>query len=320
MIKLNAFDDVLSSLKVSGMCLLAEDYTPPWAVSIPDGAELGKALSAPRDTRLFAFHLVRRGSFELHIDGEPLLVSAGEVVILTGSQSHIMANGKAAETIDFFDLINDRPAYLDAESEQEPTSLICGAFLLGNASNNPLISALPPVIHADVSRETGDRTLHLLAQLLISQTENNRHLESSMSARILEMFCAEAIRLYVKTNDPAKQGWFRGLNDEKIGAALNHIHARPEAPWSVASLAREVGMSPSRFAARFRQTLETSPMNYVTRWRMNIASRILIETKHTTSHVAHKVGYESTPAFTRAFTRHYNAPPARWRREQRAQA
>lgn len=309
-----AFNDVLNSLKVSGVCLLAERYQPPWAIAIPDGKNLGKMHGLDESTRVVAFHLLRDGEIDLHTDDETTHVSAGEVVICTGSQSHVMSSGDNARVTAFEDLLKNRPSDLFVEHGDNTTDMICGVFLLANIRNNPLIDALPSIIQADVSGKNGSKTLSLLAQLLAEQVDDDRRFTNDMSARVLEMLCAEAIRVYLEKDGSSRPGWFAGLSDPKIGAALNHIHSQPESRLTVSLLARDVGMSTSRFAARFRQTLGISPMNYVTSWRMNIASRLLTETRLNTETIARKVGYDSPPAFSRAFAKHYNTPPARWRR------
>ena len=71
--------------------------------------------------------------------------------------------------------------------------------------------------------------------------------------------------------------------------------------------------SPSRFAARFSATLGESPMIYVTKWRMYIASQLLEGNQYSIDQVSHQVGYESLAAFSRAFKRHVGVPPAKWR-------
>lgn len=295
--------------------MLNEEYVSPWKISIPDGNALRKLITAPIDSRIAAFHLVRKGSFELQTQDETLQVNNGEVVICTGGNSHLMVKGQT-ETITPFEQLLDKTSNNDNQQDKNTTALICGVFLLGNVSNNPLINALPEVIHVDVSGHRGGKTLQLLANLLITQLEKPENANNFMTARILEMLCVEAIKDYVQSQSSSKACWFSGLSDPKIGAALNQIHDHPGAPISVDYLAKGVGMSGSRFASRFREKIGMSPMNYVTRWRMNIASRLLIETKLTTETIARKVGYESPPAFSRAFNRQYNKPPARWRREQ----
>ena len=108
-------------------------------------------------------------------------------------------------------------------------------------------------------------------------------------------------------------GWLSALKDPLIGRTIEAIHQQPGHHWSVKGLAEIVAMSPSRFAARFAQTLGESPMAYVTRWRMYIASRMLENLKNPVEHIANTVGYESLAAFSRAFKRHAGLPPATWR-------
>lgn len=275
---------------------------------------MGRLLGLDDTTRVIAFHLLRTGNVDLVTDDETIRVSAGEVIICTGSQSHVMSSGKGAKVIAFEDLIKNRPAQRFAEDDDDLTDMICGVFLLANSRNNPLVDALPAMIKADISGKTGGKSLALLAQLLAEQVNEDQRFTNDMSARVLEMLCAEAIRVYLEKDGAKRPGWFAGLSDPKIGAALNHIHNNPESRLTVSVLARDVGMSTSRFAARFRQTLGVSPMNYVTRWRMNVASRLLVETRLNTETIARKVGYDSPPAFSRAFAKHYKTPPARWRR------
>jgi len=108
-------------------------------------------------------------------------------------------------------------------------------------------------------------------------------------------------------------GWFSALKDPLIGRAIEIIHAQPGFKWSVKNLAERVTISPSRFAARFSETLGEPPMVYITKWRMYIASQMLDENQHSIDQIANDVGYESMAAFSRAFKKHVGLPPATWR-------
>jgi AraC-like DNA-binding protein len=55
-------------------------------------------------------------------------------------------------------------------------------------------------------------------------------------------------------------------------------------------------------------------MQYLTRWRMQIAARLLAEGTRKVAAVAREVGYDSEAAFSRAFKKAAGVPPARWRR------
>ena len=69
-------------------------------------------------------------------------------------------------------------------------------------------------------------------------------------------------------------------------------------------------------AERFQQLVGSSPMQYLTQWRMILAANLLRNSNATLAHIAEDVGYQTDTAFIRAFRREFGAPPATWRRSQ----
>lgn len=308
-----AFDDTLSALQIQGSVLLNEVYAPPWAIRIPPGAELRAHLRAAADTRTIPFHLVRHGGFTLRLDsGAHEAVHAGEVAVVFGGAGHVMYEQSPFAPVEFADILKGGYAQVRAPRAGD-SELICGVFLLKNATRNPLFDALPPLLRADVTGRFGGSTLRMLSELLAREVGADLPGRAFMSARVLEMLCAEAIRAHMALNGCDAPGWFAGLRDPKVGAALNRIHADPGAPLSVPRLAAEVGMSGSRFAARFREKTGVSPMRYVSNWRMNLAARLLAESSQSIAQIAGQVGYDSLPAFARAFRKEFDCPPGKWR-------
>jgi hypothetical protein len=92
-------------------------------------------------------------------------------------------------------------------------------------------------------------------------------------SRLADVLVVQAVRAHVAQTGGGRKGWLRALVDPQIGRALSLIHERPEDDWTVESLASKVGMSRSAFAARFAQLVEEPPLTYLTRWRMQKASR-----------------------------------------------
>ncbi len=313
----DALGDVLSSLKVSGQILLAEEYQPPWGIAIPGGVELARELATPRQSRVVPFHFVRRGSFELHRQNtDPLIVRAGEIAICTGSQSHHMIQGEPERVVPFPELLRESVNPLSARGQGGSTELVCGVFLLNHTVSNPFVEALPAVIHADAAAGLGGHTLDLLMRLLLAELRMTRDGSAYMASRLVELVCAESLRQYLDQRSHLQPGWFRGMREPKIAAALRAIHAAPEAEHAVGSLAAGVNLSASRFAARFREVMGESVMSYVTRWRMNLACRLLTETDASVEQVGCRVGYDSAPSFSRAFTRRCGVSPSRFRNAQ----
>jgi AraC-like DNA-binding protein len=73
-------------------------------------------------------------------------------------------------------------------------------------------------------------------------------------------------------------------------------------------------MSRSAFAARFKELVGESPMQYVTRWRMNVAMTWLNEEDAPLDEIAGRLGYQSDAAFSRAFKRFIGVSPGDARR------
>jgi AraC family transcriptional regulator, alkane utilization regulator len=94
------------------------------------------------------------------------------------------------------------------------------------------------------------------------------------------------------------------------------LHAQPAYAWTVDELARKVGMSRSALAQRFTELVGEPPMQYLTRWRLQIAAQELLSGGRSLATVAALVGYESEAAFNRAFKREFGLPPAGWRKNR----
>lgn len=151
-------------------------------------------------------------------------------------------------------------------------------FRLRSAPLNPLLSALPPVLKLDTGDDVSHPKLARISEMMALELDAGTR-DSFTLSRLLELFCAEAIRAHQAREGAASPGWFRAIADTKIGEAIGHIHQSPGHGWTVAALAERVAMSPSRFAARFRETIGISAMAYVARWRMSVACRLLRETE-----------------------------------------
>lgn len=138
-----------------------------------------------------------------------------------------------------------------------------------------------------------------------------------MLAKLSEALFIETLRTYAATLPDNHTGWLAAARDHHIGKALAVMHNQIAHPWTIASLANEVGLSRTALVDRFTERLAVPPITYLTRWRMQLAARALVTTSYNTARIAADVGYESEAAFSRAFKREMGLPPARFRRETR---
>jgi AraC-like DNA-binding protein len=146
-------------------------------------------------------------------------------------------------------------------------------------------------------------------RLIAAEAQTLRPGGEAVITRLSDILVIQAIRSWIE-NDPAGQsGWLGALQDPQIGRAISLVHRDPARAWTVASLARELAMSRSAFAARFTQLAGEPVMRYVTRWRMHVALDWLREDGVSVAELASRLGYESEAAFSRAFKRTIGVSP-----------
>ena len=138
----------------------------------------------------------------------------------------------------------------------------------------------------------------------------------TMLARLAEVMFVEALRRFIEAY-PTQMGWLAGMSDELVGRSLAALHSRPGDPWTLDVLARHVATSRSVLAERFTGLLGMAPMQYLARWRMQLATELLAGSKASIAEIAHRLGYGSEAALSRAFKRIVGVSPAHWRRGRR---
>jgi AraC-like DNA-binding protein len=135
-----------------------------------------------------------------------------------------------------------------------------------------------------------------------------------MLGRLTELMFVEIIREYMEHLSPNQHGWLAAVRDPYVGKALRLVHEHPRRQWTVDALAHEVAISRSGLALRFSRLLGESPMKYLSGWRMHLAKQMLRDSSDNVQAIAERIGYESEPAFNRAFKKATGCPPATWRR------
>lgn len=311
--KCDPLDDALHDLRVAGSVLLHESYAAPWSIDIPDENRLRAMLGIDAALRVVLFHFVRRGRFELHMPGGDIVtISSPQVAICSVGAAHRMTCGKGARPVSIERVLRGQGPARSRHPPGEETELVCGAFFLNASPLNPLLGALPHLMTVNTGDASFSPMLAGVAWMLAHEIDRQA-LAGFTVGRLLELFCAEAIRAYLRDGGAHQTGWFKGLADPRIADALGRVHAEPGRAWTVDELASGASLSPSRFAARFKAATGIPVMTYVSRWRANVACRLLQDASLSLSEIAGKVGYESQPAFSRAFRAQIGQPPAAWR-------
>jgi AraC-like DNA-binding protein len=260
------------------------------------------------------FCAVLEGSVRLEVRGrEPLLIPAGDFVLIPAaydftSSSTAMMPPNGLDTVP----IEVRPNVfrLGDPAAAPDVRMLVGYCAFGSTDSALLLSLLPSLIHAP-----GEGRLTTLIQMAVEESRTNRAARDVVLARLMAVLFIEALR---SSGPHSPCGILRGLGDERIAAAIRHIHAQPTACWTIVSLAHAAAMSRSAFFNRFRQTVGMAPMEYLLHWRMALAKQLLEHGRASVAEVARRIGYGSASTFSVAFTRHVGTSPSLYAREQAA--
>ena len=188
---------------------------------------------------------------------------------------------------------------------------------LDRAHRNLLTDFLPYAIHLKKATPGLTRWLKRTVELFRAEHQASSPGRGSILSRLAEIVCVQALRIWIEQMPPESKGWLRGLKDERIALALQAIHKDPGCRWTVASLARQAGMSRTVFATRFKALIGESPMEYVSRWRVHRAIGLLERDGSSLKSVVEASGYRSAATFRLNFKRQFGKLPSDYRRRSR---
>lgn len=318
--------DVLRTVRLTGALFFPMFVSSPWMDEVPDASAFAPIL-VPGAQHVVSYHIVRHGGCWAGIRGEPpIRLEAGDVFVVPHGDPYMMASApglKAEATpesvLEFFRHMAAHAGSLQVhEGGGRPprAEILCGFLGCDVRPFNPVLEALPRTLH--LRRQTGANTttgrLAHLIDLTLAESRERQPGTRCVLLRLSELLFIEVVRRYLGSIADDQKGWLAGLHDPVVGHALALLHSRPADAWSLDRLAREIGVSRSLLAERFNLLTGQPPMRYLTRWRVQLACRMLSDDRAKVSRIAFDVGYRSEAAFSRAFKAHAGMSPAAWRR------
>ncbi|MEO8465915.1 MAG: AraC family transcriptional regulator [Gammaproteobacteria bacterium] len=331
----DTLSDVLRTVRLRSAVFYFVSGEGDWVAEAPASSEIAGVVMPDAD-HVIEYHVVTSGECWAAIVGEqPRKLKQGDIILLPQGDAHVVSSAPGMRaTVDVESQVemqpnqrpfrvhyanggspvsvhphNDGPAFRASDTG---TTLVCGFIGVDARPFNPLLATLPRLLHLPGSGGRSEQFAHLAAE----ESARKRPGAEALLERLSEMMFVDAIRRHVEQLPDQSTGWLAGLRDRFVGRALALLHDKPAAEWTVEELSRQVGLSRSAFHERFVELIGQPPMQYLTQWRMQAASRLLRDTRASVASVALDVGYDSEAAFARAFKRAAGVPPAAWRRQQ----
>jgi AraC-like DNA-binding protein len=319
----DAFSQILSGVKLNGAVYFTAEFSAPWGHTTPPSNTLAARFAAEAE-HLVIYHLVTEGVAVVELmDGQILELKAGDVVVFPNADPHHISSSQGgarpfpnygiSAKIESHDL-----SPLRAGGGGEVTRFVCGYMTCDPNVTRPILSGLPPAFKVSLRSDRSGLWLENSIKHLVEEAASGRIGSEAMLAKLSEALFIDTLRRHVAGLPEQQKGWLAGTRDPVVGKSLSLLHSRIAHPWTIATLADEVGISRSALVERFARYLLEPPMAYLTRWRLQLAALSLERTSRGVAEIAAEVGYESEAAFSRAFKREFGQPPGRYRSERRS--
>jgi AraC-like DNA-binding protein len=187
-----------------------------------------------------------------------------------------------------------------------------GHFAFTGKHADILLGMLPPIVH--IQKESDKAAMRWSLERLMLELREPQPGGFLIAQQLAYMLLVQALRLHLAEGSKRGVGWLFALADTQMAAAIAAMHADPAHHWTLQELGERVGMSRSTFALRFKETVGTSPMDYLAHWRMLLAGDRLTNSGDPVSAIALSLGYESESAFSTAFKRVMGCSPRQYSR------
>jgi AraC-like DNA-binding protein len=300
--------EVLQLLQLAGVLYCNAELTDPWGIELP---KLPGVMNV---------EVVTSGHCWIELEGQaPAFLPEGSLVLLPRGNRHKLRGNPADKTTRLEDIpverIGDRFENMRFGGGGRLTQITYYGVRFDPFLADRLIRLLPEMLH--LRTQVDDKSwLRSTIRFIAQEARLRLPGSETVITRLADILVIQAIRSWIESVREEERGWIAALHDRQIGKAMSLMHRIPERDWRVETLAREIGMSRSGFSARFTALVGESVLQYLTGLRMQLAHRELRETSDTLAKIAERVGYQSEPAFNRAFKRVMGMPPGAVRKQR----
>ncbi len=315
---MDPLSDVLRAVRLTGAYFYMVEATHPWSVLTVEATRLVPRVH-PAAEHLISYHILTSGSCWGGVaDQQQVLMQPGDAIVFPQGDANLLSSNQNstadATTVDATPRRYPGTVTIGKGSGAKST-FVCGFLGCDLRPYNPLLSALPRRL---LARGVAGDWLAEFPRQVVAESNAPRPGSDTMLTRMAELMFVEVVRRHVSSLSPRETGWLAGLADAVVGPALRALHERPEHAWTLPELARTIATSRTVLVERFSELVGIPPMQYLTRWRLQLAAEQLARGSAKVAAIGARVGYESEAAFSRAFKRATGQSPSAWRNARHA--
>lgn len=313
---MDSLSEILRTVHVLGASFAGKRFSAPWCY-LSSEASLPVAGSGSCIQQIVALHLVVDGECVVETDtSPPVHARAGDVLVFPTGRAHRMVSPPESKLGSCRG--GDAGAPVTGPTQVPAcggtTQIISGHLACDTRLAQTFFSDLPEMIRVNLRTTPSGDWLEASLHHALAEARTPHPGSLNLLAKLAELLFIEVLRQYARQGN-GNARWLVGLGDRVVGNALRLLHQRPGHEWTLEELSRASGSSRSILAERFQSAVGTTPMLYLTQWRMSMAANLLRRSNAPLSRIAEEVGYRCDTSFSRAFRREYGQPPAAWRRK-----
>lgn len=313
--------DLLQTVRLSGAAFFVWEVGWPFVRPVADGSTFADVMT-PRAQTMVSFHAVLSGTcFAATATSSPIALGPGDVLLVPQGHAYVMSDTPTplpgrwdtAAAHDFFGQMaaGALPAVIRQGEGRTRTDVVCGFLGCDLWPFNPVLAALPPLLRIPA---TATGLLQPALDRAVAASRSSGPGARQALLRLGECLFIDILRCCSSEPRSDAQGWLTAFRHPDTSRALQLLHENPAHRWTLRELAACCHRPRSRLAEAFSQIVGLPPMQYLARWRVQLAARALVEGTATVEAVAREVGYGSPAAFRRAFKRITGCSPDEYRR------
>ncbi len=264
--------------------------------------------------RSIGFHVVTKGCAYIYSDQHPqaITLNKGDIALMARGHHHCVSTVGDASYPQIMQTAIPI-ASVNPPETTAPLTLVSGAYQIWNTPVHPLFFELPDWVVLRADELHGFDGISLSIRMLTEEIAQQEIGAERITHALLDILFTQVLREIVRNHQVQPQSWSKGLQQPQIRRALHLMHSNYQQEWTLDELAREAGLSRTSLAVKFKQTVGTTPLQYLLTIRIQKALHLLSDTKDKLEAISQQVGYKDAFSFSKAFKKLTGVSPKEFR-------